>query len=101
MKKLTTIQLLTIIALDSLEVELTELIKSLGAKGYTVSDAKGEGLSTIRESEWEGKNIRIETLVSEEVAEKIMDILMEKYFNKYKMICFVHDVKILRREKFL
>lgn len=101
MLKLTPIQLVTIITLDVLEKELTDFIKSIGAKGYTVSEAKGEGLSAIRESEWEGKNVRIETLVSEEIAEKILEHLIKNYFEKYKTICFIQEVKILRREKFL
>lgn len=99
--KLTEIKLVTIITLDVLENELIEFIKQAGAKGYTISEARGEGLSSLRNSELEGKNIRIETLVSQETANKILEHLVKNYFDKYRTICFLQDVKILRREKFL
>jgi nitrogen regulatory protein P-II 2 len=99
--QLSDIKLVTIITMDVLEEEIVSFIKQTGAKGFTTTEARGEGLSTIRNSAWEGKNIRIETLVSEEIANKIFEHLVENYFEKYKTICFLQDVKILRKEKFV
>ncbi len=99
--ELTSIQLVTIITLDVLENEIVEFIKKSGAKGYTTTEANGEGLSTVRNSYWEGKNVRIETLVSMEIADKILEHLVKNYFEKYKTICFLQEVKILRKEKFI
>ncbi len=97
---LNPIQLITIIALDSLENELIEDLKKCEVKGYTVSEARGEGLSVVRNSEWEGRNIRIEALVKEEVLEKVYSLLATKYFPNYKMIAFSQQVNIFRKEKF-
>lgn len=94
------IQLLTIITLDVLEVQLIEKLKELGVKGYTISEAHGEGLSHIRDNNWEGRNIRIEILLKENILESILELLQKDYFPKFKMIAFVQEVKILRREKF-
>jgi|JI8StandDraft_1071087.scaffolds.fasta_scaffold07334_4 nitrogen regulatory protein P-II 2 len=97
---LNSIQLITIISLDVLEERLIKDIKALGIKGYTVSEAHGEGLSLRRDDNWEGRNIRIEILASSELTEKIFDLLQKDYFPKYKMIAFSHEVKVLRKEKF-
>lgn len=97
---LSSIQLITIISLDVLEERIIHDIKSLGVKGYTVSEARGEGLSIRRDDNWEGRNIRIEILANEEMQKIIFELLQEKYFNKYKMIAFSYPVNVLRREKF-
>jgi hypothetical protein len=94
------IQLLTIITLDVLENQLVEKLKSLGVRGYTISEAIGEGLSNIRDNNWEGRNIRIEILIKDDILEKVLDCLQKDYFPKFKMIAFVQEVKILRKEKF-
>ena len=94
------INLLTIITIDTIETKLIQLFKKIGIKGYTISEAEGEGLSQLRDNNWEGRNKRIEILLNNEKLEKILEILQEEYFPKYKIIIFVQDVKILRREKF-
>lgn len=97
---LNPIQLITIIALDSLERELIEDLKACEVKGYTISEARGAGESIQRNSEWEGKNIRIEALVKDDVLEKVYALLSKKYFPNYKMIAFSQPVNIFRKEKF-
>jgi nitrogen regulatory protein P-II 2 len=97
---LSPIQLITIISLDVLEERIINDIKSLGVKGYTVSEAHGEGLSLRRDDNWEGRNIRIEILANDELLKKIFTMLQKNYFPKYKMIAFSYQVNVLRREKF-
>lgn len=94
------IQLLTIITVDVLENQLIEKFKELGVRGYTISEAHGEGLSQARDNNWEGRNIRIEILLKEELLFKVLQCLQDEYFPKYRMITFVQEVKIMRREKF-
>jgi len=93
-------KLLTIITEDILEESLTQDLMELGAKGYTVTKAQGRGLQRIRTSEWEGENIRIETLVSENNANKILKHLSNHYFEKYGMVAFLSDVEVLRKDKY-
>ncbi len=99
--KTVSLKLLTIIADEALQRWLIEDIKKLGAKGYTLEKAYGEGDSGGRISQWEGENIRLEMLVSTETAEKILDKISRDYFDKYSIIAYLCDAQVLRGEKFL
>ncbi|MGQ9805864.1 MAG: P-II family nitrogen regulator [Chlorobiales bacterium] len=99
--KTVSLKLLTIIADESLQKRLIEDVKKLGAKGYTIEKAYGEGDSGERISQWEGENIRLELLVSAELAEKILEKLVRDYFDKYSIIAYLSDAQVLRGEKFL
>jgi len=98
--KLDSAKLITIIADDAIENKIIEDLKSVSVKGYTITEARGEGLNSIHDSSWEGKSVRIETLVSEGKGDKILSIMAEKYLEKFAMIVFSSDVKIIRKERF-
>jgi len=98
--QLYPLKLVTIIADEVIEKRLVADVKKLGAKGYTIGKAHGEGAKGERMSEWEGENVRLETLVSESVAEKIMAHLAKEYFPNYTIIAYLSDVAVLRGEKF-
>jgi len=98
--KLEPRKLVTIIILDSLEKDVIDDIKALGVKGYTISTAQGEGLNHTRDNQWEGVNRKIETIVREKTAQKIIELMSKKYFEKYGAIAFLSDVYVLRKEKF-
>lgn len=97
---MTPLKLVTIIAEEVLEATLEKEIISLGAKGYTVATVRGKGEQGKRESIWEGENVKIETIVSEEVSAKILDHLQRKYFDKYAMVAYVLDVQVVRTQHF-
>ncbi|PIO49051.1 MAG: transcriptional regulator [[Chlorobium] sp. 445] len=99
--KTVSLKLLTIIADEALQRRLIEDVKTLGARGYTLEKAYGEGDSGGRISPWEGENIRLELLISAELAEKILDRLARDYFDKYSIIAYLSDVQVLRGEKFI
>ena len=84
-----------------LEKRLVEEVKRLGAKGYTITPARGEGSRGIRSVDWEGQNIRLETIVSEEVALRILQRLQEEYFPHYAVIAYVENVWVVRGEKYV
>ena len=63
---------ITIISEALLEDRLIRDVKICGAKGYTVTQAHGEGTRGVRASQWEGGNIKLETIVSETVADAIL-----------------------------
>ncbi len=98
--KLVPLKMVTIIALDSLADRIIKDLKLCGIKGYTISEVEGEGLQSKHLSGWEGRNVRIDTLVKEDLALTIMQLLSEKYFDKYSVIAFVSTVEVLRKEKF-
>jgi nitrogen regulatory protein P-II 2 len=92
---------ITVIAERLLEDRLVRDIKSCGATGYTITDARGQGSRGTRTSEWEGGNIKLETLVNERVADGILELLNEKYFQHYAVIAYMEDVAVVRGEKYL
>ena len=99
--ELVPLKLVTIVAESLLEKRLVEEVKRLGAKGYTITPARGEGSRGIRSVEWEGQNIRLETIVSEEVALRILQRLQEEYFPHYAVIAYVENVWVVRGEKYV
>lgn len=93
--------LLTIIAEESLESFLEKEIAQFGAKGYTTSTVSGKGASGLRDNQWDGENIKIETIVSEESCKEILDYIQRKYFERYAIIAFYHPVNVLRTNHFI
>jgi len=63
--------LVTIIAESILRERLVQDVREAGAHGYTITDAEGVGVRERRISEIPGANIRLETIVSQEVPGQI------------------------------
>lgn len=61
--ELVRLKLVTIVAEAILEKRLLEEVRRQGAKGYTLTDARGEGSRGLRTMDWEGKNIRLEVIM--------------------------------------
>ena len=93
-------KLLTIVAEQGLENRLVTLVHHAGAKGHTVSPAHGEGPRGQRFGDLTGGNIRLETVVSAEVAESIIAALQEDYFPHYAVSCWVSDVEVIREDRY-
>jgi nitrogen regulatory protein PII len=93
--------LVTIVAEAVLERQLAGDLKRLGAHGYTVTEARGEGHRGVRAADWEyTANVRIETVCDQKVADAIMAHLVRTYYADYAMIAFTHEVEVIRPEKF-
>lgn len=99
--ELVRLKLVTIVSEAILEKRLLEEVRRQGAKGYTLTDARGEGSRGLRTMDWEGKNIRLEVIVGEEVAERILRTLQENYFPYYAVIAFVENVEVVRGYKYV
>ena len=95
-----TLSKLTIVAERLLKDPLLDLIKNEGATGYTLAAVEGEGSRGVRASDWEGRNIQIDTIVTPTIADKILDKLSAEYFDDFAIIAWFVDVKVLRRSKF-
>jgi nitrogen regulatory protein P-II 2 len=93
-------KLMTLVIEASLAHRLEEDIVKAGAKGFTSSIAHGEGPRNQRVSDIEGGNVRIETVVSEEVLERILEKLKTDYFPLYAISCWVSDVEVVRDERY-
>lgn len=97
----TPLKLVTIVTERILEDRLLRTVEELGARGYTVTQATGRGSRGVRASEWEGPDSRIETLVSPEVADAIVEHVAEAYFEHYAVIVYVQDAEVVRGEKYV
>jgi hypothetical protein len=93
--------LVTIVTEAALERRITDDIKRLGAHGYTISEARGEGSRGVRSAGWEASsNIRIEVVCDAPTADAIAGHLRAHYYDHYAMILFMSEVGVLRPEKF-
>lgn len=93
-------QLVTIIAESVIEQKLIDDVKNCGAKGYSVGHVRGEGQTGGRALDITGSSIRLETVVTEEVAERILRVLAEKYFDRYAVVAWVTPVVVARPNRF-
>lgn len=91
----------TVIAEAVLEPYLVADLRRLGAKGYTVCSARGEGTRGQRRGELEGGNIRLEVVVQEAVAGVILEHLSATYFEHYALIAYIDTVSVVRGEKYI
>jgi nitrogen regulatory protein P-II 2 len=96
-----TVCLLTIIAEGVLEERLLTMIQQFGARGYTISEVRGKGTRGVSGSFWQGSQIKIETLVSDKVADEIFGHLAEHYFHDYAVVAYTDHVETVRGEKYL
>jgi nitrogen regulatory protein P-II 2 len=93
--------LLTIIVEESLALSIEKEIGLLGAKGYTISNVSGKGLSGVRDNQWDGENVKIESIVSDKTCSAILEHLQKKYFDRYAIIVFYHPVSVVRSNHFI
>lgn len=98
---MNNLHLLTIIAEKALAPSIEKEIIAMGAKGYTSYNVSGKGLHDVRNNQWEGENIKLETIVSEENCKTILEHLQKKYFDRYAMIAFYHPVYVIRGNHFV
>ena len=99
--ELTARKLLTIVTEAALEGTLVRDIEALGARGYTITDARGKGGRKKRDAAWAPHaNIRIEVLCDADTARAICTAMRERYYDNYSMVMYVGDVDVLRPEKF-
>lgn len=94
-------KLLTIIAEAALESMLLEELGTLGAHGYTVTEARGKGSRGVRAGSWEASsNIRVEIVCDDRTADAIIHHVESKYYRDFAVILFICNVDVLRPDKF-
>jgi nitrogen regulatory protein PII len=90
----------TIVAEALLEDRIVRELRGLGARGFTIADVRGQGSRGVRAGDWEGRNVRIETIVSDEVAERVLEHVATQYFANYAVIAWVDEVEVVRGDKY-
>lgn len=96
-----TRKLLTIVTESALERVLSDDLERLGARGFTITEARGKGSRGMRSGTWDkNSNIRIEILCDTTTAEAVTVHLQKHYYEDYAMVLFMSDVTVLRPKKF-
>lgn len=92
--------LVTIISERILRDDLIELIRECGSKGHTITSVVGDGSRGIRASDFEGRNVKIETIVNASVADAIVDRVSGQYLEDYAVIIYTSKVDVVRGAKY-
>ena len=90
----------TVVAERLLREAIVKLLNEEGSTGHTLTAVEGEGSRGVHASDWEGRNVQIETIVSEESADRILARLADEYLENYAVIAYTTNVEVLRRDKF-
>ncbi len=96
----TPLKMVVIVAEPVLELRLIAELRQLGATGCSVVDGRGEGSRHGHATDLPGANVRIETIVSPEVADQVMEHVSREYFSHYSFIAYLVDVSVARPAKF-
>jgi hypothetical protein len=87
--------LLTILSEAVLEDILIDEIMALGAKGYTISEARGRGTHGVRSGKWTaGGNIRIEVIGDGQLCARIVNRLQAAYERDYGLLMFTCPIEL-------
>lgn len=92
--------IVTIIAEAVVESRLIADVKRLGARGYSVGHVRGEGTIGRHLQDLNGPSVRLETIVSETVADAILAHLAVEYFGRFAVVAWVTPARVLRSERF-
>lgn len=95
-----TVTCVVIVAESVLEANLLRDLAACGARGWTITASRGHGPRNRRVSEVEGGNVRIETLVSADVASRIWEALQRDYFANYAITAWEYEVSVARTERY-
>ncbi|MCE2900321.1 MAG: P-II family nitrogen regulator [Gemmatimonas sp.] len=93
-------KLVTIIAEPVLEQKITHDLRQLGATGFTIVEGRGQGSRGLQATEIPGSDIRIESIVEPDVADRIVAHLATTYFGNYEVIAYLSDVAVVRGDKY-
>ena len=95
-------KMVVLVCEEALEAIVTPDLLAVGARGYTVCEARGHGSRGIRDASWMlSSNVRIEVLCGPEVAQRLVEMIVEKYSENFGLVVYVLDVETVRSDKFL
>jgi nitrogen regulatory protein P-II 2 len=97
----THLSLVTIVAESILETRIVRELEQLGVTGLTVTQTHGGGARGSRSGDIGGGNVKVETVVSAELAPVILAHVEANYFEHHAVIAWVSEVGVLRGEKYV
>lgn len=100
--KLYNIKLLTITCEILAQSKVKEILKRHKMTGYTSYEVEGMGNEGLRGHGLpEEKNVKIEVVLTEQSAEKIIEEILRTLLPDYAIILYTSDVQVARMEKFV
>ena len=91
---------LTIVAEAVVEARLLRDLEAAGVRGWTLTSGRGRGASQVDASDWEGANVRVETLLSSALADRVLVMLAELYFPRFAVVAWVTPAQVVRGDRF-
>ncbi len=93
--------LLKVICEAALEETLAEEVEKAGGGGYTAHSVRGRGSHGKRSAAMEeDRNILFQVIGSRDLIDRLAKSLEENFFKNYAMVLYIHEVEVLRSEKF-
>lgn len=92
-------RLLTIIAEAVVEERLLRDLRTWGVGGFSVGRSEGDPFGS-RVADVQGAFVRIECIVSDTTAEKVLNQLAQSYLQRFKVVAYDHPVRVVRGEKY-
>ncbi len=90
-----------IIVNATFENELIRVLDKVGVTGYTQIDARGNGYSGVQDGHSEGEtNILFIVLVASELAEVLIESLIDYIKRGYPIVVYTNDVEVLTTNKY-
>lgn len=93
-------QLITIVAEAVIERRIIDDVKRCGVKGYSLGHVTGEGVTGKNSIDLNGPSIRLESVVTDEVAQNILEMLARDYFDRYAVVAWLTPARVARPERF-
>jgi|SRR5580658_740433 nitrogen regulatory protein PII len=95
------VTLVTVICPSELAARVEELVRHLGATGYTVANVNGFGQhGSRRNTILDAGNVRLETIVTRDIATRIL-LHVDTEYAQMPIIAFAHDVDAVPRNHFV
>lgn len=92
---------LTVVVEAVLEDRLTRELLSMGMKGYTAYEVRGHGLpGGATGDDFENATLKIESLMTADVADRALEHLAKEYFPHYSVIAYVEEVQVVRGSRY-
>lgn len=101
--QLCPLKLVTVVGETVVMDDVAEEGLKLGATGYTKSEVDGHGSRSARNvaSTTGARTMKVEFVVPETVASKILAHVSDTYFEHYAIIAWLSDVQVVRGEQYL
>jgi nitrogen regulatory protein PII len=96
-----SMKLVTIVGEALAREPIQRLLAEVGAHGHTLFQVEGAGARGRRTGDiLEFANIQVEVIVPPAIAEALLARLEEEFFERFAMVAYETDVRVLRPGKF-